>query len=558
MTALDNAYKLIRDGAIGELKFIQVTLSRSIADLQVATVAGWISALRAVVPSPRPKSIVAAQGQCAGGATLVFEGEDGRRPFCSVLWSSSDAAECIAFIGSTGRIICGSEELTLVDNESPDVYPGAYQGLYIPVAKKVLSIEHLAACSPNEPTQEDMRMATGVLESIASTLAAPESQQPPPLLVGQTSDVTTGALFQTAALFTPLDIQMGLTSASDMSHPLRWGILTAGRICKDFVQALKLARLRGCGAIVTAVAARKLEDAEEFVKELELSEACSAYGSYSQLCADPNVDIVYVGTITSLHSELTLLAIQGNKHVVCEKPLASNMDEVRAMFAAADKAGVLLQEGMWTRFFPATEHARAAIRRGDIGIVETLTATFPDRCYPVQAAPMVFGTHSVPVVVAAGSANGGSGGSATLVYGSGSGASGAGDSGGGSAAGGGGCGSTGGGVAVVSMPTFSESQFDESFVVRGTGGTVVIEAPAHCPTKVTINGVMAEYPLPAYDFRGGYPQCNQHGFFYEIEAVHRALANNLRECPQHTRADSLAVMGIIALIQEQAGGTVHT
>jgi hypothetical protein len=176
----------------------------------------------------------------------------------------------------------------------------------------------------------------------------------------------------------------------------------------------------------------------------------------------------------------------------------------------------------------ATEHARAAIRRGGIGKVETLTSRFPDRCYPVQAAPMVFGTRSCPAAAAAGNtAGGGAGGNATLVYGC------AGGSADGSADGAAGTASSGGGVAMVSMPAFSESQFDERFVVRGGRGEVVLEAAAHCPTKVTVNGETTEYP-----------QCNQHGFFYEVEAIHRVLANGLRECPQYTREESLAVTSV--------------
>ena len=65
-------------------------------------------------------------------------------------------------------------------------------------------------------------------------------------------------------LETPLDIKLGLTAAADSAHPLRWGFLTAGRICKDMAQAITIAQSRGCGAELAAVAARKLEDAEAF------------------------------------------------------------------------------------------------------------------------------------------------------------------------------------------------------------------------------------------------------------------------------------------------------
>ena len=67
---------------------------------------------------------------------------------------------------------------------------------------------------------------------------------------------------------TPLDIKMGLTAPEDVGHPLRWGFMTAGRICKDMAMAIKIAQRRGCGATLGAVAARKLEDAEAFAQDL--------------------------------------------------------------------------------------------------------------------------------------------------------------------------------------------------------------------------------------------------------------------------------------------------
>ena len=62
-----------------------------------------------------------------------------------------------------------------------------------------------------------------------------------------------------------------------------------------------------------------------------------------------------------------MLAIAAGKHVVCEKPLACTAADAEEMYAAAEKQKVLLLEGMWTRYFPAVEHARALISNGAIG-----------------------------------------------------------------------------------------------------------------------------------------------------------------------------------------------
>eukprot|EP01051_Picozoa_sp_SAG22_P010745 SAG22_NODE_984_length_6161_cov_19.034807_3_plen_128_part_00 len=114
-----------------------------------------------------------------------------------------------------------------------------------------------------------------------------------------------------------------------------------------------------------------------------------------------------------------------------------------------------------------------------------------------------------------------------------------------------------GGVATVTVPS-GHCEFLEVFEISGERGSGIrIETPGHCPTKVTVNGETFEYPLAPYAYFGGYPQCNQHGFYYEVEAVHRCLKNGLRETPQHTRADSLQLIWIIDQMIAQAGGNAH-
>ena len=107
-------------------------------------------------------------------------------------------------------------------------------------------------------------------------------------------------------LSTPLDIRRGLTSASDVSFPLRWGILGAGNISAQWVWALHACE----GATVSAVAARDLDRAKEFARQYGVA---TAYGDYREMVAADDVDIVYIGTINPLHKEHTLLAIEAGK-----------------------------------------------------------------------------------------------------------------------------------------------------------------------------------------------------------------------------------------------------
>ena len=328
----------------------------------------------------------------------------------------------------------------------------------------------------------------------------------------------------------PLDVRRGLTDAADTAHPLRWGILGTGSISAQWVGCLKQCK----GATVTAAAARDAERAQAFADRLDIPRA---YGSYAEMVAAPDVDIVYVGTITRLHKEHALLAIEAGKHVLCEKPLAANAADAERMYAAAKAKGVMLQDAMWTRFFPAVEHARHAIETGVVGDVALVQSDFFDPIYAIQAAPLAFGADHAPTAV---TAAGKRAGAAIVEYGEGR-------------------------CAVLAFPPFN-SELPEVTEVVGSLGRITLEQSGHCPTAVTIRvpppgGVPSryrtrnapaplqrfEYPLPG---NVGLPTWfpNQHGFLYQAEAVHRCLAAGLRVCPQYDEAESMHAMHLLTRI----------
>lgn len=152
-----------------------------------------------------------------------------------------------------------------------------------------------------------------------------------------------------------------------MAHKLRWGILGSAKICEDWARALGDVP----GASVVAVAARSAASAKKFAEKLGIAKS---YEGYEHLANDPDVDIVYIGTITALHKEHALMCIAGKKHVLVEKPIAMSKADSEEMFAAAEAKGVMCQEGMWTRYFPAVEHARSLIDSGAIGQVRLVQA----------------------------------------------------------------------------------------------------------------------------------------------------------------------------------------
>ena len=333
---------------------------------------------------------------------------------------------------------------------------------------------------------------------------------------------------------TPRDVRLGITDPADVAFPLRWGILGAGRISAQWVPCL-----HACpGATVTAVAARSEDRAREFARKYGVA---SAYSSYAEMVESPDVDIVYIGTINRLHKDHSILAIEAGKHVLCEKHLADTGADGRAMYAAAEAHGVMLQDAVWTRFFPAAEHARMLIEEGAIGEVLLVQSDFGDPIYTVQAAPLGFGSDATPTAV---TVAGGRPGGAIVEYGPGK-------------------------CAVLTFPPMP-SEFVETTELVGTEGRITLEQPAHAPTTITLrippsgtvpsryrtDNVPApvqrfEYPLPAAVsfMERAYP--NQQGFLYQAEAVHRCLAAGLRQCPQYDKQESLHALDIVTEINAQ-------
>jgi len=168
--------------------------------------------------------------------------------------------------------------------------------------------------------------------------------------------------------------------------PVRWGVLGAGLIAASFAAGL---RARTASAI-TAVGSRDAARAQAFAHAP--APGARAHGSYEDLVADDDVDVVYVATPHSHHLEHALLALRAGKHVLVEKPLTRNAAEARTLLDAAREAGVFLMEAMWTRFLPHVAALRGAIARGEIGKVVTVIAEF-DVAFPYDPQHRIFNPH---------------------------------------------------------------------------------------------------------------------------------------------------------------------
>ena len=125
---------------------------------------------------------------------------------------------------------------------------------------------------------------------------------------------------------------------------------------------------------VLAVASRNEEKAKAFAEALEIPRA---YGSYEQLLADSDIDIVYNPLPNHLHVPYSIRALDAGKHVLCEKPLGLSVYEILRLSAAADRHPRLkVMEAFMYRFHPQWRHVKNMIADGGVGELRTVHSVF--------------------------------------------------------------------------------------------------------------------------------------------------------------------------------------
>ena len=121
-----------------------------------------------------------------------------------------------------------------------------------------------------------------------------------------------------------------------------------------------------------AIGSRSLGKAQAFAGKWGVERA---YGSYSELVDDPDVDLVYVATPHSHHFDITKEALEKGKACLVEKAFMANKAQAEVIVELARRNKVFLAEAIWTRYQPALQMVRGLIREGRIGTPRLVTAT---------------------------------------------------------------------------------------------------------------------------------------------------------------------------------------
>ncbi|MFH5835511.1 Gfo/Idh/MocA family protein [Proteiniclasticum sp. C24MP] len=198
---------------------------------------------------------------------------------------------------------------------------------------------------------------------------------------------------------------------------INWGVLGFARIAKnEGIPAI----LEAESASLYAVASR---NEEKLTEAKELFHPEKLYLSYEELLRDEKVDAIYVPFPNALHKEWAIKAMEAGKHVLCEKPLALNEEEVREMVEASRKHKVLLMEAFMYRYTERTRKVQEVLNSGLLGEIRHVDSTFrfflnregtikmkPELgggalydvgCYPVNFATMIMQEEPVKISAAA-------------------------------------------------------------------------------------------------------------------------------------------------------------
>jgi xylose dehydrogenase (NAD/NADP) len=150
---------------------------------------------------------------------------------------------------------------------------------------------------------------------------------------------------------------------------LRWGILGTARINRALVPPLEASARN----TLLAVASRSEAKAREAAQTWRIPRA---YGSYQQLLADPDVDVVYIPLPNGMHAEWTIRSMQAGKHVLCEKPMALSTAEVDRVAEAARATGRVVAEAFMYRHHPQTLRVTEIVQQGLLGTPRLVRGAF--------------------------------------------------------------------------------------------------------------------------------------------------------------------------------------
>ena len=154
-----------------------------------------------------------------------------------------------------------------------------------------------------------------------------------------------------------------------MAQKIRWGILSTAMINDVVIAGIR----KAARSELLAVSSRDAARARDYAEKRNIPRA---YGSYDEMLADPDIDVVYISVPNTLHREWAVKAADAGKHVLCEKPLVTSMSDFRKVEDAATKNRVVLFEAFMYLHHPQSRKVFELIQSGALGKLLYISAWF--------------------------------------------------------------------------------------------------------------------------------------------------------------------------------------
>jgi predicted dehydrogenase len=317
---------------------------------------------------------------------------------------------------------------------------------------------------------------------------------------------------------------------------IRWGILGTGGIANTFAADL----VRVPGAVLAAVGSRSPETAEVFAKRHGFARA---HGSWAELAADDEVDVVYVATPHTAHHAAAMECLAGGKAVLCEKPMTLDLASAAQLVQEARTRERFLMEAMWMRCNPAVRRIAELVGDGAIGDVVAVHADFGLQgpfeadhrlrapalgggalldlgVYPLHLAHLVLGAPATVQSWARLTPEGVDETTGVLL------------------------GYESGAVAALTCGINGASRNAAS--ITGTRGRIDLPPEFYAPRSFELHRTGRNPEVIELPFEGT-------GYRYEAEEVHRCLRAGLLESPLMSHDATLAVISLMDAIRDEIG-----
>jgi predicted dehydrogenase len=319
---------------------------------------------------------------------------------------------------------------------------------------------------------------------------------------------------------------------------LRWGVLGTGWIAERFVDSVQ----RHTRQRFTAVASRDATRAKDFANRHGIP---GAYGSYEDLVAAEDVDVVYVATEHTAHLACARLALEGGKHTLVEKPIGLDATQAAEISELAATQGLFCAEALWTFFLPKFDVVRQILDSGVLGDVHTVLADLGEHfgpghrilrpelaggplldlgTYPVSLATWVLGPPAR--VQASGQPHpaGVNGQTSAILH------------------------DPHGNHAVVHTTLFSDTP--TTATIAGTRATLSLPGPFYQPGDLVLTPAGGGTPLIRTE-----PRSAHDGLHFEAAEVARCIAAGLRETPLRPLSESVVTLRAMDEIRRLCGIT---